>query len=109
MEKSPLIDAAKRNDIQTVRALIQSGGVDVNAMGSDGRTALHWAASRGFVECVQVCCCIVVVEEAVVMLMCVVFHSCCLWRAKQIWRRRLTRDGHHLCMLRMKVVRIVCR
>jgi len=42
-ERSPLIEAAKRNDRAAVRALIQQKA-DVNAAEADGTTALHWAA-----------------------------------------------------------------
>ena len=40
---SPLADAAKRGDRQTVSALLKKKA-DVNAPQSDGATALHWAA-----------------------------------------------------------------
>ena len=56
MNDNALIVAVRANDIQRVRELIRSG-VDVNAFGHDGRTALHFAAWDGSVECVQVCCC----------------------------------------------------
>ena len=57
MDVDALRGAVKANDIQRVRALVQSG-LDVNAAGAGGWTALHLAAYSGFVECVQVCCCI---------------------------------------------------
>ena len=60
MDGNALIDAVKANNIERVRELIRSGGVDVNA-GDDGWTVLHLAASQGFVECVQVCCCVLCV------------------------------------------------
>ncbi len=39
---SPLADAARQGDIQTVQALLQQG-LDVNGQGLDGTPALHWA------------------------------------------------------------------
>ncbi|HEX9581427.1 MAG TPA: ankyrin repeat domain-containing protein [Gemmatimonadales bacterium] len=44
--ESPLADAASRNDVETVRALLQQGA-DANAAQGDGMTALHWAAVHG--------------------------------------------------------------
>jgi len=44
--EASIIDAAKRGDVASVRALAEGGG-DVNAAGGDGMTALHWAAERG--------------------------------------------------------------
>ena len=38
-----IADAARRDDIEAVRALI-AGGADVNAAHGDGMTGLHWAA-----------------------------------------------------------------
>ena len=43
---SPLADAARRNDVEAVRALLKQGA-DVNAAQGDGMTALHWAAVNG--------------------------------------------------------------
>ncbi len=40
---APVADAAKRGDLQGVRALIEAGA-DVNAAHGDGMTPLHWAA-----------------------------------------------------------------
>ena len=54
MEGNALIEAVKVNDVERVRTLIQSGGVDVNARPEYGMTALHFAASLGFFQCVQV-------------------------------------------------------
>jgi ankyrin repeat protein len=42
---TPLIDAAKKADVETVRRLLQ-GKIDVNAAEPDGATALHWASYR---------------------------------------------------------------
>ena len=39
----PLDDAAKENNIATVKQLI-ANGAKVNQKGKDGLTALHWAA-----------------------------------------------------------------
>lgn len=48
-----LPDAAMHNDIVAVRRLLQQG-VDVNGAHGDGRTALHWAAERGYAEIAEV-------------------------------------------------------
>ena len=40
---SPVADAARLGDVDTVRTLLQDG-VDVNAAQGDGMTALHWPA-----------------------------------------------------------------
>ena len=42
---TPLIEAARSQDLASVRALLQEN-VDVNAAQPDGATALHWAAHR---------------------------------------------------------------
>jgi ankyrin repeat protein len=44
-----LADAARRGDLDTVKALLKDGA-DVNAPEGDGMTALHWAAERGDLE-----------------------------------------------------------
>ena len=49
-----LIEAVKRNDIESVKAIVAGGGVDVNTVDGDGRTALLWAAQNGFVDCVKI-------------------------------------------------------
>src|SRR5439155_16855946 len=49
---SPVADAAKQGDRETVRSLLKHG-VDVNAAQGDGTTALHWAARQGNVELAQ--------------------------------------------------------
>jgi ankyrin repeat protein len=41
---TPLVDAVKRGDEQVVRRLLDR--VDVNAVGGDGASALHWAAQQ---------------------------------------------------------------
>ena len=43
---SPVADAAMRDDLEAVRALINQGA-DVNGAQGDGMTALHWAAENG--------------------------------------------------------------
>lgn len=45
----PLLEAAKRNDVAAVRALLTQRS-DANAAAGDGATALHWAAYHGNVE-----------------------------------------------------------
>jgi ankyrin repeat protein len=47
--EAPVADAAMREDVDAVRALLQ-GGADVNAAQGDGMTALHWAAEHGHVD-----------------------------------------------------------
>ena len=47
--ETPVADAAMRNDVTTVRTLLQEGA-DVNAAQGDGMTALHWAARHDNVE-----------------------------------------------------------
>ncbi|MGH9319064.1 MAG: ankyrin repeat domain-containing protein [Vicinamibacteria bacterium] len=48
-DKTPVADAARAGDRESVRTLLQQGG-DVNAAQGDGMTALHWAALAGDVE-----------------------------------------------------------
>lgn len=43
---TPVADAARRGDLDAVRALLQQGA-DVNGAHGDGMSALHWAAERG--------------------------------------------------------------
>lgn len=45
-DAGPLVDAVKRGDAESVRALV-ADKVDVNAREGDGATALHWAVDRG--------------------------------------------------------------
>ena len=47
--EAPVADAAMREDVTSVRELLQNGA-DVNAAQGDGMTALHWAARHGHVE-----------------------------------------------------------
>jgi ankyrin repeat protein len=44
---SPLAEAAQRGDAATVRALLDAGGIDVDAPSRDGTPALHWAVRAG--------------------------------------------------------------
>lgn len=44
---SPLAEAAMRGDKQTLDALLERGGLDVNAPGRDGTPALHWLVRVG--------------------------------------------------------------
>lgn len=44
--EAPVADAAMREDVTEVRALLKRGA-DVNAAQGDGMTALHWAAQHG--------------------------------------------------------------
>jgi len=41
-----LVDAARRNDVEAVRATLGNKSVDVNATATDGSTALEWAVQR---------------------------------------------------------------
>src|SRR5205807_2274984 len=41
-----LLDAARRGDVDGVRATLRDKSVDVNAPGVDGSTALEWAVQR---------------------------------------------------------------
>lgn len=47
--ESPVADAAMRDDVAAVRALL-ADGADVNTPRGDGMTGLHWAALNGSVE-----------------------------------------------------------
>ena len=46
---TPIADAAKTGDRETIRTLLKDGG-DVNAAQGDGMTALHWAAMKDDAE-----------------------------------------------------------
>jgi ankyrin repeat protein len=50
---APVADAARRGDLETLRALLKDGA-DVNAPLGDGMSGLHWAAERGDVELANV-------------------------------------------------------
>ena len=50
---APVLDAAKRGDLETLKAELRSGA-DVNAAQGDGFTALHWAAKTGNREVAEV-------------------------------------------------------
>jgi uncharacterized protein len=47
-----LTDAARRQDVAAVRALLTKG-TDVNAGDADGSTPLHWAAERGDLQLIE--------------------------------------------------------
>jgi ankyrin repeat protein len=49
---SPLIDAVKKQDVQTVRTLLKQKA-NVSAAEADGFTALHWAAQRNNAQLVD--------------------------------------------------------
>jgi ankyrin repeat protein len=49
IDRPPLVDAAKRGDRDTLRALLQKGA-SVNVTEGDGTTALHWASYQDDVE-----------------------------------------------------------
>src|SRR3984957_3609310 len=46
----PLVDAAKSDNRDAVRVLLEHG-TSVNAAEADGTTALHWASYRDDLEC----------------------------------------------------------
>ena len=50
--ESPVADAAMRDDLGTIQALLRQGA-DVNAAQGDGMTALHWAAEHGALDIAQ--------------------------------------------------------
>ncbi|TDI23282.1 MAG: ankyrin repeat domain-containing protein [Acidobacteria bacterium] len=49
---APVADAARRQDLDGVRALL-AGGADVRAAHGDGMTGLHWAAHHGDTQMVR--------------------------------------------------------
>ena len=51
--ESAVLEAAKRGDVESLRAEL-GAGADVNVAQGDGFTALHWAAKRGRVEVAEV-------------------------------------------------------
>ena len=50
---APVLDAAKRGDVESLKAQLRSGA-DVNAAQGDGFTALHWAAKLGNREVAEI-------------------------------------------------------
>ena len=50
--ESPLIDAVKKQDVQSVRTLLKQK-LNINATEADGFTALHWAAQRNDLQVVD--------------------------------------------------------
>ena len=50
---APVLDAAKRGDVESLKAELRSGA-DVNAAQGDGFTALHWAAKLGNREVAEI-------------------------------------------------------
>ncbi len=52
LDESPLLEAARRGDVEAVRSLLRDGA-DPNLAAGDGLTALHVAAEQGFVEVVE--------------------------------------------------------
>ena len=50
--ESPLIDAVKKQDVQSVRTLLKRK-LNINATEADGFTALHWAAQRNDLQVVD--------------------------------------------------------
>lgn len=51
--RTPLVIAAYYNKLESVKLLISTPGVDINASSDFGATALHFAAHRGHLEVVQ--------------------------------------------------------
>jgi uncharacterized protein len=49
-----LIEAVKRNDVESVKTIIACGGVDLNRVDGNWWSALYCASIGGFVECVKV-------------------------------------------------------
>jgi hypothetical protein len=49
-----MIKAAKRNDIEAVKAIVVGVGVNMNAADENGVTALIWAARNGSFDCVKI-------------------------------------------------------
>src|SRR5262249_25894259 len=50
---APLADAVERQDIATMRRLLQENGAKVSQPQADGSTALHWACYYDNLEAVQ--------------------------------------------------------
>jgi ankyrin repeat protein len=51
--RPPLVDAAKKGDHETLRALLKQSGVNVNAAEPDGTTSLHWASYHDDLEAAE--------------------------------------------------------
>ena len=51
--RTPLVIASYYNRIESVKLLLSTPGVDINASSDYGATALHFAAHRGHLEVVQ--------------------------------------------------------
>ncbi len=49
--ENKVIEAAQRGDIEALKAVV-SAGENINEQGTEGWTALHWAAGRGDTDCV---------------------------------------------------------
>lgn len=47
---SPLCYAVKNSDLKIVKFLLTAKNIDVNVVDKDGRTPLHHAAQRGYVD-----------------------------------------------------------
>ena len=52
MDRTALLDAAKKGDAETVKALIDAGA-DINAKDNDGQTAISYATENGYAETVK--------------------------------------------------------
>ena len=50
----PLVEAAKKGQLVDVKALLNTAGMDVNAVDNFGQTALKWATQESHEEIVQV-------------------------------------------------------
>ena len=51
--RTPLVIAAYYNKLESVKMLLSTSGVDINASSDFGASALHFAAHRGHVQVVQ--------------------------------------------------------
>ena len=51
--RTPLVIAAYYNKLESIKLMLSTPGVDVNASSDFGATALHFAAHRGHLEVVQ--------------------------------------------------------
>ena len=48
-----IVTAAKSGDLNTVRGICSRGGCNLEVTGDENRTALHWAATHGYLEIVK--------------------------------------------------------